>query len=424
MKNKDIYSTSRFLYIIEETLGYFISIVVSGAYLAKLTTYMGLSDGLTGILSAFVSLGCCFQILTIFIARKRSVKKSLTIIYSLNQLFFALVYFVPFFKVSTMAKVVIFIVLFLSGYALDNVANPTKTNWYMSLIDNDKRGRFTANKEVVSLVSGVLFTMLFSAIIDSLETANNIEGAFVFCGIGIFVLALFHSLTLIFTKEKVVDPIEQEEKKNKSQKGLLKDKTLFKIVLVFVIWYIAQFSTIPFYGTYQIKELGFTMVFVSILSVIGAFSRALFSRPFGKFADKYSFLKLINLCFIIAFAGYVVNVFTTPSNGKVFYTIHSVLFSISMAGVNSSSINLIYDYFDKDKGSMALAVRSTLAGSVGFLTTILVSLLVDKIQSNGNSIFGINVYAQQVVSLIGAIVIGVGILYVNLVVKKIKNIRE
>jgi MFS family permease len=195
-------------------------------------------------------------------------------------------------------------------------------------------------------------------------------------------------------------------------------------VLVTIIWYIAQYSTLPFYGTYQVKELGFTMLLVSILSAVGAFSRAIFSRPFGKFADKHSFIKLINLCFIIALVAFTVNVFTTPSNGKILYTIYLILYSISLAGINSSTINLVYDYVDHDKRTMALAIQSTLAGSAGFLTTIVVSLLVDKIQANGNSLFGINVYAQQVVSLIGAVMVVVGILYINLVVKKIKNKRD
>ena len=46
--NKDIYKTSRVLYIIEAALEYFISLVVTGAYLAKLAESIGISDALTG----------------------------------------------------------------------------------------------------------------------------------------------------------------------------------------------------------------------------------------------------------------------------------------------------------------------------------------------------------------------------------------
>ena len=53
---RDVYKTSRTLYIIEATLEYFVSLMVAGVYLAKLTTAIGLSDGFTGILTSLVSL--------------------------------------------------------------------------------------------------------------------------------------------------------------------------------------------------------------------------------------------------------------------------------------------------------------------------------------------------------------------------------
>ena len=139
MIRKDEYKTSRLLYIIEAALEYFISLMVAGAFLAKLVSAIGLSDALTGILTSFVSLGCGFQILAIFFANKKSVKKSVTILHSLNQLFFALIYFVPFIAIPKWAKISVFIALLLAGHALNNIVNSPKINWYMTLVDDRKR---------------------------------------------------------------------------------------------------------------------------------------------------------------------------------------------------------------------------------------------------------------------------------------------
>ena len=196
---------------------------------------------------------------------------------------------------------------------------------------------------------------------------------------------------------------------------------MFKVILVSVLWNIANYSATPFYGTYLIKELGFQMILVSILSAVGSFSRALFSRPFGRYADKHSFAKLISICFIIEFIAFFINIFTVPSNGKVFYAIYLILHSIGMAGINSSAINLIYDYVDKSKRTSALALKSAIAGFAGFFTTLIVSSLVDKIQANGNVFLGLNVYAQQVVSAIAAMATLLAFVYVNTVIRKIKN---
>lgn len=419
--NKDPYKTSRFLYILEATFEYFISLLITGAYLAKITSSLGMSDSLTGILTSFVSLGCGFQIIAIFLANKRPVKRWVTVLHSINQLAFVLIYLVPFIEINQTTKITLFITFLLIGHIINNVVNSPKINWFMSLVDDKRRGRFTANKEMVSLIGGMLFSFAMGAVIDHFEAIGNLNGAFIVCGLSVFGLMLLHSATLIFSKEK---PVEENEKISTKQLlgDLIKDKNLFKVILISVLWNIVSYSSTPFYGSYQIKELGFTMTFVSILSAAYAIVRTFFSIPMGKFADKYSFAKMLNICFIIMLVGYAINIFTVPDNGKVFYTIYYMLNAVAMAGINSAVINLIYDYVDKEKRIGALALKSTIAGFAGFFTTLAVSPLVSHIQECGNMFLGMNVYAQQVVSAIAAILLVVLIVYLNLVVRKIRKL--
>ena len=100
-----------------------------------------------------------------------------------------------------------------------------------------------------------------------------------------------------------------------------------------------------------------------------------------------------------------------------------MLNAVGMAGINSAVINLIYDYVDKEKRIGALALKSTLAGFAGFFTTLAVSPLVSYIQKNDNHLFGISVYAQQVVSAIAVLLLVALIVYLNLVVCKMQNKR-
>ena len=292
----DIYKTSRVLYVIEAALEYFISLLVTGAYLAKITSAIGMSDTVTGILTSFVSLGFGFQIIAVFLANKRPVKRWVTILHCLNQTAFALIYFIPIIHLTQEAKIILFIAFLLTGHILNNVVNSPKINWFMSLVEDKKRGRFTANKEMVSLIGGMIFSFITGSVRDKMEGAGDVNGAFIVCGVSIFVLMLLHSLTLIFSKEK---PVEESEKV--SVKLLLKElitgKNLFKVILLSVLWNVVNYASKPFYGSYQIKELGFSMTFVSILSAAYAIVRTIFSRPMGKFADKYSFARMLNICF-------------------------------------------------------------------------------------------------------------------------------
>ncbi|MDR0426268.1 MAG: MFS transporter [Clostridiales bacterium] len=414
---KDIYKSSRVFYVAEAAFEYFIAILIGGAYLAKITSAIGMSDGLTGVLFSFVSLGAGVQIFALFFADRRSVKGYVTVLHTINQLCFAVIYLVPLFNISKSVKIVIFIVLLLGGQMISNIMNASKVNWLMALVPDKNRGRFTATKEIVSLIGGTAFSFAAGAVIDGFESAGNLNGAFIVGAAAIFVFAVLHSMTLIFSKEKVNEKSVAHGKVMRDIKALLKNKTVLKILLLQALWNIAIFSTQPFYGSYQINELGFSMTFIAVLSIIYAVFRIVFSRIFGKFADKHTFVKMLNICYIVACASLCVNMFTVPANGKIFYTVFYTLQAVAMAGINSGAVNLIYDNVEPKQRMRAYALQQSITGVIGFGTTTVMSLLVTFIQKNGNHFLGMNVYAQQVMSAIGALVVVLILVYVNAIAR-------
>ena len=420
---KDIYRSSRACSVVSAAVEYFISLLVIGSYLAKLTSDIGISDSVTGILTSFVSLGFGFQLFAIFLINKRPVKRWTTVMSIVNQLCFAFVYVIPFFEISRTTKTVLFVVMLLSAHILLNVASPARIDWHMALVDDDKRGRFTALKEIISLVGGMIFSFAVGMVIDTCEANGNLHGAFIFCAVGVLGLMVIDTVVLLLSKEKVPEKIEHIPVL-KMAGEIVRDKKIFKVILVSVLWYVALYSTYPFYGTYTIKELGFSMTFVSILSAAYAVARSLASRPLGRYADKHSFTRMLNICYAIVLVAYAVNVFTVPANGKVMYTIYYILYAIAMGGINSASTNLIYDFVEPDKRVVTLALQHAMAGFSGFFATIIVGFLVSYIQESGNTFLGLNVYAQQVVSVIGVIMVAVSLVYLNTVVKKMQRERE
>ncbi len=419
----DQYKTSRIMYILEAAIEYFFSIAVGTVYLAKLTAYIGMTDALTGILSAFVSLGCGFQLIAIFLSNKRPVKRWVTLLHVISQTLFAAIYLVPIVPISRTIKTILFVVMLLLAHIIHNIINSPKINWFMSLIEDDKRGKFTANKEIVSLVSGIAFSYGLGFVIDYFEKIGNLRLAFIICGIGLLVLMGLHTITLITSKEKEFEPTEKVSVSG-TIKGLLQNKGVLKITIVSVLWSLASCITISFTGTYQAKELAFTTTYSSIIIMVGCFVRALFSFPFGKFADKFSFRSLLNVCYIIEAGAFAINIFTNPSNGGWLYFVFYVLYCVGMAGINSATINLIYDYVEYDQRMGALAIQQTCAGLAGFLITLAISPMITYIQGKGNVIFGLNLYAQQVLSLLSFVIVVVALIYTNTVIKKLKKAKK
>ena len=405
------------LYIYMCAFEYFISLIVTGTFLATLTSYLGISDSLTGIISSFVSLGCLFQLLSMFLNRRHT--KSLVLVGNIvNQLIFMLLYLVPFFDAGQQINSAIFIVVMLVAYILSNVISPIKSNWFFSLMDPRQRGVYTSKVQIVSLITGMLFTFGMGTLIDHFRESGQIETAFILCAITIFVCTVAHAVTVIFS----VSPApESTVSSRRDIFRVLKSKNALKITGLFCLWCTATYSATPFYGTYQIKELGFSLQFVSILGIIHSLSRACVAASWGKFADKKGFAVMLRICQCIAALCFLVNVFTTPENGAIMYTIHYVIYAIALGGIGLSQNNLIFEMVEPDLRANAMALNSAISGLVGFLVTLIVSPLVDYIQQNGNQLFGLNVYAQQVVSLIACIFTVLCILYITFVIRPKKR---
>ena len=419
METKDQYKSSRLMYIIEAALEYFIAIAVGSVYLAKITWEIGIPDNITGILTSFVSLGCGFQLIAIFFAHKRPVKRWVTTVHIISQLLFSSMYFVPVLPISQGGKTAILIVALLSAQILHNAINSPKINWYMSLVDESKRGRFTANKEIVSLLGGMIFSYSLGYVMDYFTDTGKLRYGFIICGALLLFLTAMHTLTLVFAKEK--DSPSSTKQKIGDVFSLFKDKTIIKVVGVFVFWNIASYITTSYMGAYQLNDLGFTTGFSSVIIIVGSLARATVSRPFGKFADKFSFCKMLYICFGIEACAFLVAAFTHPGNARVMYIAYYVLYCVGCAGINSSIINLIYDYVDYEKRTSALALVNTVSGFAGFFATLAVSPLVDYVQKNGNEIFGIRLYAQQLLAIGSVVFVLVILIYMVTVISKLKK---
>lgn len=407
----------RVMYIIEAALEYFISILVAGSFLATLTKELGFSDSLTGILSAVISLGCLFQLLSIFY-RKTRVKRIVVILSITNQLLFMLLYVIPMTNVGKELKTVAFVGMILLAYLTYNFVHPKKIKWLMSLVDDHKRGGFTANKEIVSLIGGIIFSFLMGMIADYYSASGNVKAAFIIFAIVIFVLCILHTLTMLFTVEPETAGNVKENNFFSTVKELFSNKKIIRIIVIFTFYYISHYISIPFYGTYEIKELGFSLTFVSAVTMVGSLSRIFVSMFWGNYADRKSFAKMLEKCFIFLMLSQICIVFTIPANGKILFTLFRVLNGIALGGINSALTNLIFDYVAEEKRADAIAVTQAFAGLTGFLTTLCISPVVSMIQANGNEVFGIPMYAQQFVSILGAIAVFLGILYVHFIVRK------
>lgn len=404
------------LHIIQAALEYLIAILVGGSFLATLTKELGFSDSLTGILSSVISLGCLFQMLSVFF-RRRHYKSFVLILSIVNQLLFLLLYAIPLFDIPSSVKTGLFVVFIFTAYLIYNMAHPRKINWLMSLVDDRYRGLFTANKEIVSLITGMIFTYVMGSVVDHFSAHNNLRTSFIISGIVIFVLMLLHTVIMLLTPEPDI-PDTPKKSVFQSIRELAGNPNIIHVTAIFVLYYISTYVATPFYSTYLIGELGFNLKLISIFGIISSITRILVSRFWGAYADKTSFTIMIQKCLMILGIGYCLMILATPATGHLMYLLYCLFHGAALGGINSALINLIYDYVAIEKRADSLAVCQAASGLSGFLATLAASTLVSYIQNSGNHFLGIPLYAQQLVSLISALVVFGAILYIKLIILK------
>lgn len=397
----DKYRRTRILYILQADFEYFISLLVAGSFLAAVTAQLGISDSLTGVISAIISLGQAFQLLSILI--RKNIKRKVVLFSAMNQLVFMCLYVIPLTGLQPGWKTALFIGAVTLAYFLYNIVHPKKIDWFMSMVEDGNRGRYTSVKEMVSLLTGMVFSYVMGSMSDYYRSIGQIRKSFAICAGVIFVLTVLHTLTMVLAAEKEEREGVSSGTGRGGRFGIIRDRNVLRVTAVLVIWHAANYVAVPFYGSYQIKELGFGLKYVSILGILYSSVRILFSFVWGAYADRRSFARMMRACMAVAAVGCLINVFTVPENGKLFFTTYYVCYAVAMAGIGNAAMNVVFDYVDASKRADALAVTQVVAGICGFATTLLASPLVTYVQDNGNMFLGMHVYAQQILSLLSCV---------------------
>lgn len=414
------YKRSRMAYILECTFEYFIALMVADAFLATLLTELGLNDAMIGVISSLISFAFLFQLFSIFVVPHiRNVKLVAIPIHCISQLFFLVLYLLPFFHIPQQFRVVIVVGCLMIAYFGNYLVTSVIFNWGNSYVDPNGRASFAATKEIVSLLSGIVFSFSMGWAIDRFIEAGNIEGGFLFIAIMMLVITAGDFICLLFMKNQKTEkkPTEKTEPFLQVVRTLFSNRSFLCAIAVHVIWSVSVYMTAGFMGTYKTKDLLLSVGMVQLINIAGCLFRAFFSKPIARYADKRSYAKGIELGMMIAACGYLINIFTTPSLWWL-VILYTVIYNVSCAGANQNLINLTYSYVDRKYFVQASAIKFSISGLCGFGASMLGSRILDAVQKNGNVLFGITVYGQQLLSAISLAVVLFGVVFVKLVMEK------
>ncbi len=416
------YRRSRSAYCIECAFEYFIALLVSGAFLSTLLKNIGLSDATVGIVSSFISLAFLFQLLAIFVVQRiQNTKRFVIVIHMIGQLLFSSLYLVPMLPFAKEYRSAVAIVVILLAYLGNYFVTSMSYRWGNSFVDPHKRATYSATKEAVSLLSGMVLTLIMGYVMDAFTAKNNMEGGFLFCAVAMFIFCACDLVCLLL--------IEKDQPKEKRppvpakevMKATLGNRNFRNVVILDVLWKMATYASLGFMGTYMTgaKELAFTLGTIQLLQSLGNISRAALSRPIGRYSDKRSFSAGAQLGFYIGAGAFLCLVFTSPTTRYLLFG-YIFLNAISAAGTGQNLMSMVYSYVDEQYFVQASAIKNSVSGVCGFLTALVAGWVLGQVQQNGNALFGISFYGQQLLGLFSLLFAALALLFNRLVVSKQK----
>lgn len=422
------YRRSRAAFHAEALLEYLISLTIVDSFLAALAKSIGLSDALTGICASIVSLAGLTQIFTVFFDHTKPKKKLILRMNLVNQLMFACLYFLPFLWLSRGFKTFLFVLLLLGGYLCANMTTSIRYSLVMSSVERSRFGSYTATKEMISLIGGMVFEYALGLLADHYRARGEELKCYLIFGCTIVLIAVLHAVAVSMFREDTVEPRKKSERERLAVRlsdmlSLLRDGKVRAVMLVFVLWKIADYFVTPFMGTYAIDTengLAYSLATVSVFSIVGCLVRFAVSRPVGRLADKTSQCVMLIPMFGLAALAMLCGVFAAPGREWLFAG-YRVLRNVSLAGISGGTLNLILEYVPRERVDYATALNQCIIGVAGFLSSLVASALLSAVQKNGNTVLGMHMYAQQLLSAVSAAMILGIVVYLTLYVRRIKR---
>lgn len=421
------YKRTRAAYVMQAMFEYFISILVTDAFIAKILDYLGVSEANIGVITTIISLAMFFQLGSLLLAKARiSVKKMSLFFSTVSQLLFSLLYLIPFFSIPDATKRYVAVTFIVVAYFSLYIFSPIHYKWAYKFVRGEERARYSATKEMISLAAGSTFSIIVGIIIDRFEGLGNLEGAFTFIAVSAFIVSVCNFICILMMKDEPKEERVDSEKMKLSDvmKNTFGNKGFRVCLYALSLWEFTRYFQLGFMGSFKntmIEGSGIfssPMLVVQIINLAGHGVRLLLSYPIAKYSDRKGYAKGMQIGLIIAACAFLINSFTSTSTWYLII-VYTILHNACYVGITANGFNILYSYVDNTYFAQALAIKNCIAGLCGFGSAILAGKLLTYVNNNG--IFGMTLFGQQVLSAVSLVLTVVVFVFVRFVVSKQKK---
>lgn len=433
-ESKQDLKSSRIYYTTADSAAQTIAQLAGGTFLATLMSHSGISDANIGIITSLVSFAALTQLFLINFFKRIKKYKLLVTVTALQRILFAALYFVPLLMINDLSKAVLIVLMYFMGQVFVQIGTPASQDWIASLVPSRLRGKYFSIKDSVAVfvVSSVM--LICGMILDYFKKVNIFTG-FIIIGVIIFILAVINVVALSLMKEPKLSYVNEDGKEmhgrlakkakekvvtEKSQsilseiKEAVHDRKYRKAFSIQCLYTLAFFICAPFNSSYMINDLSLPYTFIMLVSFIFNLYRIYIMPRLGRMADKHGMGKLLRYTLLSLGLNFLSVAFMMPFNAYPMYILATFFGSTAWAFVGIGLFGIQLDFYRSEKRMIWLTLTSSVSGLFGFLVSVIGGTVLDRLQKLDLFLLGQKIYAQQVLNLIGFLIILCAVIFIRL----------
>ncbi|WP_375420970.1 MFS transporter [uncultured Sphingomonas sp.] len=334
----------RFL-LVDAAFATAIGALNSGVVLLALALHIGASNVQIGLLAAIPLLTQTLQAPAVSLVERVRRRRLISLACVFGARLSLPVYAaVPLIADPDLA-VAVLVAAAIVHYGLNAVGACSWNSWMRDLLPEDQLGAFFARRNLYGTAVGAAATLIAALALDRAGPGDGGDSVYVALYAAGFLCGLVSTAALAQVPEPSMGPARGRSSLARLLLQPLRDRNFRSVLRYIASWQFAVNLATPFFTVYFVRELGYSMGFVLVLTVVSQLANAAVVRGWGRLSDRYankSVLSVASPLYLVciaatAFAGE----FGAGTGRSVYLVLLHLVMGAAQAGVGLAAGNIV-----------------------------------------------------------------------------------
>jgi MFS family permease len=354
----------------------------SGVILTAFALHLGASNLTVGILASAPFLGQLLQAPAVLLIERLRTRKAIAVVSSVvGRSMLALMALAVFLPPSLAISAVVFSQFVLCG--LGAIGGCAWNSWLRDLAPQERLGTVFSRRTVyttsVSLVAGLSAAFLLD------RTAQG-SGARDWAFAGLYLAGCALGLVSAFVVSRMPEPRMPPPTEGPSGlaallRAPLADPNFRRLIHFLASWQFAVNLATPFFTVFIVRQLGFDMTLVMLLSVTGQVTNLLAVRSWGALSDRFAHKSVLAVAaptYVLSIIGMIgASQLGNSQAGMIYLIALHMLMGAAVAGVTLATANIALKLSPKGEATAYVATSALASSLAAGIAPILGGLFAD-----------------------------------------------